>query len=166
MSHRFFNVAAFASLILSVGIAALWMRTYSVGDSWYGTTRHADYSLVTGRGRASLAWHSGPRGGIGLHHESARPPSYLLTPGDALGRLGFFYDNRRSADGGSRWAMVFPIGPALIATLLLPVYWTWGAAKRRKPTGHCPVCGYDLRASTGRCPECGRPIEAADVRSV
>ena len=32
--------------------------------------------------------------------------------------------------------------------------------RERVAAGHCPACGYDLRATPGRCPECGAPPAA------
>jgi hypothetical protein len=45
-------------------------------------------------------------------------------------------------------------GLALLIWLVFAAVDAW-RTKRRHPTGHCPACGYDLRASPSRCPECG-----------
>ena len=49
--------------------------------------------------------------------------------------------------------LLFAIAPVTRIVILLRRRWRFAA-------GHCPTCGYDLRASPDRCPECGGAISA------
>src|SRR5688572_1290246 len=58
-----------------------------------------------------------------------------------------------------RWrAIIFPIALPTTMFALLPAtrFAIFVHRRRRKLEGHCPCCGYDLRATPERCPECGK----------
>jgi hypothetical protein len=43
---------------------------------------------------------------------------------------------------------------------LSDAYIVWLVQRRHRRPGHCPRCGYDLRATPDRCPECGHEAVA------
>jgi len=62
-------------------------------------------------------------------------------------------------------------GPIATAVLLLVLGVTSAFAWRHERTirlrtaeGHCPKCGYDVRATPDRCPECGEPTPSDTAR--
>lgn len=61
------------------------------------------------------------------------------------------------------WELKIRYGGLFMFTLPGVVLWLRNLFRflersRLENIGHCPQCGYDLRASKERCPECGEPI--------
>ena len=72
--------------------------------------------------------------------------------GWSFSALGFHYV------GHDKWTiLVAPYWFLVTATALAPAHWLWRKRTdaRRRQTGACRACGYDLRGSPGRCPVCG-----------
>jgi hypothetical protein len=181
MKRRLVNLLTALARLLLVAVAALWIRSYFVGEE-VGWPRR-----VPGSGEFRVIYvHSGA-GGLSVSFLSAAPtdaaqtatmkaavereplyrrvdpwPRYpwVRTPA-RLRSLGF----QTTLDPQAQASSIRPVRrfvipywfPAVMAAGL-PVIRPAVAAsreRRRRRIGLCPSCGYDLRATPGRCPECG-----------
>lgn len=72
---------------------------------------------------------------------------------------GVHYRCFRWQSGRTYWTLTLPTLYLVATTLILPMLWLRTHTRTACRTcGHCPACGYDLRASKERCPECGTAI--------
>jgi hypothetical protein len=196
MKRRLFNLAAAVSLVICAATVVLWIRGSWQCDSinwasenYGGAVASANSVMVVMFGPNYSGPDAMPIGESGLRglqyrHSPARTPAgqdqvscqIPIAKYHRLGWLGFAYDPNqlvtvtfpRKIAYYSSHRVYFPHWALTAVAGTLPVIWVWQRWRQRSraKVGHCPTCGYDLRATPERCPECGtavapKPTEAA-----
>jgi hypothetical protein len=180
--RRLSNLAIATSLLLTAAIGILWLRSYHLTDKVTLTRDDGMRSLRSAQGRVVLGLYLADRssqpGDIhALKYTRDEPSSaqlelmgVFLLCSDSSAKLahwqhgGFAWTHRRS----SRDLIVTAVAPfwsLSAATAAFPLGCTAlrlrSRRRRRRTTGLCPKCGYDLRATPHRCPECGTAMVTA-----
>jgi hypothetical protein len=148
---RPFTLFSLASLLLFLLTAAVWF-TNIYHPNFFGrpTVALGNLAINGQRGETAFAW---------MHKDSVRETFWSLPLAAATLTLsqtctwhfaGFGLDRPRAAS----FYFVIPNWFFLILTSIPPLLWLTRRLSP-KPTGLCPTCGYDLRATPDRCPECG-----------
>ena len=183
MKRRLLNLRTALSLLLCVtaGMAWVWSweRGYIVARRgiaggtvvWtladgrvaaYHFTDPADRDMTIRPGEVWAAWQSTAtnfrpppwaRRGAGFAWAASHPdpaafprfwyvavPLWLVVAATGLASIPAILAVRRGAIACELWLRGLPA--AMVES-------------RRRRSGRCPACGYDLRATPGRCPECG-----------
>jgi hypothetical protein len=154
------NGVTVMSLVLALGVAGSWVRSYWRMDvvCFEQEDHRHDYAL--GAAMGFVAYQRRIFDGI-----LSRPHGFRYWSSPAI-RL----DDLPKGFPGFRWRRDPDDSPVVTETLicvshayllalflLLPAlrFYRWFRRVRRVIPGHCLKCGYDLRATPDRCPECG-----------
>jgi hypothetical protein len=162
MKRRLFSILCALSFLLYFLAAMMWVRTRShVATAEFHGGSRTTYELASGGGWACAA--VSVRSGRSMG-ESPMARDVLSEPARWGASCGVLTTVTMQQDmqGGTemtvtRYCLVsYPL--ALTATAILPLIAAsnWLRRKSRSKAGHCPSCGYDVRATPNRCPECGK----------
>jgi len=183
MRRRFFRLSALICLLLGAATAALWVRSYWIGErlDWsvgkgqrrlyieQGRVTFLSAPLVGMNGKHYEGWNSAPVGTRwyvddgttwGIDQRSATWAGFKSTNGTYASILDEAGVGSSLSQRPRYWVLVVPCWFFVVICLPLPVCFVLVELRRfrRRAIGRCPVCGYDLRASSIRCPECGTAI--------
>lgn len=179
MARRLFTIASVLSLLFSLTVATLWLRSRSRSDEAFIVRGMRAWALVSYHGGIYVecvhwrwvrpVWPEGAHLWWGSDHLVFREAK-VIDYQDVLLHVGddTLYGVPLNGHGDDRLTTVhgdlaeFMVHDLLLLPLLLmlPVWMTlkWSQKRQRTQGNRCMHCGYDLRASTERCPECGTPI--------
>jgi hypothetical protein len=185
--RRLLNLLTALSLLLSVAVCSLWVRSLTVAD-WLSHSRgtsaggryaRTEWILLSGQGSISLIKKvtvpvDDPSEGLlrRLDEESGLGWSFGPVDGypfswqgllEGFRRIGI--DSGRDATRGTstvkHWtSAVVPHGLVLLIVCVPALPTAFRLCRRlRRRRGHCPQCGYDLTGNvSGVCSECGRDL--------
>jgi hypothetical protein len=159
MKRRLFNLAAAVSLVLCVIALVMWVWSYKRYRAKLET------GLLQLRAQTTLAEEAVRNAGSFID-QHPKPTTAELDRMNELNAQAM-----RLVDEQKRRATALLAGPAYYTTYksagmiaaVLPVLWVFRRSfvrvreSRRRASGLCISCGYDLRATPERCPECGTP---------
>ena len=186
--RRLFTALSVLSLLLCVAVVVLWVRSRWWYAIVYTTTTaddgsHRRFGIGTADGRLQLFKASGAGGQHGFE--------FIHILWSRMGDSVMFDDaQRRWQFAGFRWYAYStearfgdslrgitcdnfeaPLWCIFLLTAVTPAVWIGRNARlvaKKRISGRCRRCGYDLRVTPDRCPECGtvpRQVPAAPVKT-
>jgi hypothetical protein len=156
--RKLFTLAAGASAVLGIVVAAVWAVGYAHPVRHVHTSSAVRERIVLlGRGNIYYIWTR-----TELAESGPMPDRPSVDYKWSL--FGLRYASSRNYYPGGTFTareVIVPCWMALLASALLPAASVVTRKRRQRTVGVCYVCGYDLRATPERCPECGAVAERA-----